>query len=205
MLQPGFHSVPEKAWSDSCNSDLTFSSRLIDLQGRLKHWKNSDFGSLHRGLLCLQWRTVGIHNSQSYTSSSFLHHLEISLQKESALKQLQQATFWKQRSKVKWLQEGDKNIKIFHIVSKANLGETTSTTSSPRRATTLTHIAPRLFSLVEICTCLMLYLLPALGRKTHVMPQFCIPEKTVKVSKLARYFTENPRTFKIVGPQWGPI
>lgn len=59
-------------------------------------------------------RLAEIQESPNYTHSTFLHALEKSLAFEFSNILRQEQDFWKLKSRINWLTEGDDNIKFFH-------------------------------------------------------------------------------------------
>lgn len=119
--QPGFVVTVCQAWDSISRTQPILSDKLHTLQTHLLSWKRKTFGSLTRDLQVLQRRINGLQASRHYSSSSYLHLLDVDLQQEYSRKRLQHEMFWKQRSHIQWLQEGDHmNSKFFHRVAKSN-------------------------------------------------------------------------------------
>lgn len=117
----GFVDVVRSAWS-SIASDLNMSTLLRKMKATrlaLIDWNHNSFGNIfdrkaaiEDSIVSLEEALIGDWNFEDFTCSSDLKGdwRDICSQEE---------TFWKQKSRLHWLHEGDSNTKFFHAMAKA--------------------------------------------------------------------------------------
>ncbi|KAK4708343.1 hypothetical protein R3W88_029268 [Solanum pinnatisectum] len=77
-------------------------------------WNSSTFGNIFKNTRKILARLDGIQRSPSYPLSHFLHDLESSLLQDYDNLLAVEKEFWKTKSRINWLIEGDANTSFFH-------------------------------------------------------------------------------------------
>jgi hypothetical protein len=112
LLEESYVEMLEACWSGT-NS---IQERLSNLAHDIKEWKNITIGSVTNKKRELLARIGGVQRKlQSERRNKFLFRLENQLQDELAHILKMEELMWFQRSRAKWLVDGDRNTRYYHL------------------------------------------------------------------------------------------
>lgn len=80
----------------------------------IQQWNSEIFGNIFKRKKSLLARINGIQRNRRYGHNSSLDRLELQLQKEYTETLKQEDVFWYQKSRSKWIMDGDRNTKYYH-------------------------------------------------------------------------------------------
>ncbi|KAK4258521.1 hypothetical protein QN277_004963 [Acacia crassicarpa] len=109
-----FESFLAEKWLSGECIDLA----LLKFQLELIPWNRNVFGYLEKEKSIVLARLKGIQSSSSYPYSHFLCDLEKQLQEKLDYLIKLDEIKWFQKSKVKWINDGDRNTRFYHLSSK---------------------------------------------------------------------------------------
>ncbi|KAL6202672.1 hypothetical protein ACLB2K_026377 [Fragaria x ananassa] len=110
--QESYNDFVKDKWQ-SYNGDV--HCKVNKLAGDLQEWNSKVVVNIFRKKRKLLARISGIQKSLCQNYNPFLVQLEEELVKEYELLRDQEAMFWQQKSRVCWLQNGDRNTNFFHL------------------------------------------------------------------------------------------
>ena len=100
--------------SDQTPNMWSFQQNLKALKSKIKKWNKEEFGNIFQEKCRLEIRLHEIHTirlNEGY-SLDLLEERLVETQLEEREKQ--EELLWWQKSRIKWLREGEKNTKLFH-------------------------------------------------------------------------------------------
>lgn len=109
---PEFTKVITDSWN---NPELPFMENLHILTDNIKTWNRDTFGNIFKNKRRILARLEGIERTQCISFSQNLFLLEKVLIRDFQNILKQGEVLWYQKSRAKWILEGDRNTKFFHF------------------------------------------------------------------------------------------
>jgi exonuclease III len=112
VMHPNYKYTIQKVWNDNNSMHVN----IAKTEEELKHWRIHTFGCITKKKHEILARLGGIQRKQTEGSSNhFLDKLEKNLQREIHLILHQEELMWHQKSRAKWIQDGDRNTRYYHL------------------------------------------------------------------------------------------
>ncbi|CAL8157860.1 unnamed protein product [Prunus armeniaca] len=109
-----FNDLIVAVWGSSSGSAV---DKTLNLIKHLKNWNSTIFSHLRQKKAILLARLDEIQRALCRGPNYFLKQLEIFLMDDFNEVLDHEALFWKQKSRINWLQGGDRNTKFFHLTA----------------------------------------------------------------------------------------
>jgi hypothetical protein len=112
ILNDSYNNMIQQCW----NEDDDIVSNLQKVKKNVQEWKIHNFNHVIKKKKELVGRIDGIQRSmQAGNNSGGLRRLEYKLQSELSVLLKQEELMWHQRSRAKWLVDGDRNTMYYHL------------------------------------------------------------------------------------------
>jgi len=111
LTNENFKSVFQETW-EKHKEDIDMAVR--ETSSACHEWNLNEFGNIFRRLRTLKARLSGVQNSVHYMRSSFLQNLERELIDQYQKTLREEELFWCQKSRIEWIQSGDRNTNFYH-------------------------------------------------------------------------------------------
>ncbi|XP_015959294.1 uncharacterized protein LOC107483187 [Arachis duranensis] len=110
ITHPKYKETVRQNW----NYEESLDNTLIALSSNLSRWNKEGFGHVERMKIRLINRIRGIQKAQANGKNPFLKRLELQLHKELADILDREEILWLQKSREKWIIDGDRNTRYYH-------------------------------------------------------------------------------------------
>ncbi|KAM7517189.1 hypothetical protein LguiA_006772 [Lonicera macranthoides] len=123
----GFANVVQEAWNSvpfSRNCTQTIINKLKATKKCLVEWNRNVFGNIHKAVLLASAELKDIQNKISQEGANLnALRAESEAYLKLSIAMRHQEVYWKQKSRQKWLQDGDRNTKFFHTAAKVKIAK----------------------------------------------------------------------------------
>lgn len=120
LSHPSFLDQVKSAWSVPIkdNPQFILFQKLKALRQGLRMWKKEVFGNLQQNIKLAEDKFLCLQTAMDTSSADFiLDYLTLAKAEMQNLLQAEEL-HWKQKSRIKWLTEGNRNTRFFHLSTK---------------------------------------------------------------------------------------